>query len=95
MSPEDAITGALAASPRPLSATELTHPIRRALGAWPTRADMSNALTRLVVHRKIVRRPVVPHGVEPPRSLQEMDVLLCDYHPVGRDAWPYGVGGVR
>jgi hypothetical protein len=87
VSPEESITASLAASPRPLSFTELTHPVRRATGTWPSRGDMQTVLTRLVARRKIVRRPLVPPGVEAPRSLREMDVALCDYHPAGRDAF--------
>jgi hypothetical protein len=95
VTPEDAVVKALLASNRPLSQTDLTHPVREANEDWATPEVMSRVLTRLVVQRKITRRPVVPPGVDPPRHVKEMDVQLCDYHPAGRDPWPYGVGGER
>lgn len=91
MTPEDAITAALDGTPRPLSWTELLNPVR-STGTAPTDQVMSRVLTRLVAARRIVRRPSVPPGAEVPRSLREMDVRLCDFHPAGRDPWPYGVG---
>lgn len=95
MSPEDAITASLAAAPRPLSLTELTHPVRRATGAWVSTPQMMSLLSRLVARRQIVRRPVTPADDEGSRALRGMNVALCDFHPAGRDPWPYGIGGVE
>jgi hypothetical protein len=92
VTPEDAVVKALEGSPRPLSFTELTHPVRRATGEWATVPRMMAVLSRLVARRRIVRRPVVPAGETSPRGV---DVSLCDFHPAGRDPWPYGVGGER
>ena len=82
MTPEDAITEALAASPRPLSFTELTHAYRRATGEWATTEGMMGVLSRLVVRRRIVRRPV---GMDD-EGARNFAVELCDFHPAGRDA---------
>lgn len=83
MTPEDAVTEALAASPRPLSFTELTHAYRRATGEWATTEGMMGVLSRLVVRRRIVRRPV---GMDD-AAARNFAVELCDFHPAGRDPW--------
>ena len=83
VSPEDAITEALEASRRPLSFTELTHAYRRATGGWATTERMMGVLSRLVVRRRIVRRPV---GMDD-GAARNFAVELCDFHPAGRDAW--------
>lgn len=83
MTPEDAITEALEASRRPLSFTELTHAYRRATGRWATTEGMMGVLSRLVVRRRIVRRPV---GMDD-HAARNFAVELCDFHPAGRDAY--------
>ena len=83
MTPEDAVVEALEASRRPLSFTELTHAVRRVTRKWATTELMMAVLSRLVVRRRIVRRPV---GMDD-QAARNFAVELCDFHPAGRDPW--------
>jgi hypothetical protein len=90
MTPEDAVVKALEDSPRPLSFTELTHPVRRATGEWATVPRMMGVLSKLVARRLITRRPLVNQSDFSESKWSKgpsMDVSLCDFHPAGRDPW--------